>query len=107
VNAQLIAALLLNFGATAGAMLQRNPRYNWSQLSHQLGWLLFLVGAPSGLLAIYLFIQSLGWGYGLLLWFGSGVLSVFLLGFFFDGLRTNIGTVAAIAGIVLYFFSIA
>ena len=107
MKGQLIAVLLLNISAIASAMLGRNPRYNWSQVSHQLGWLLFLVGVPGGLLAIYLFIQTYGFGYGLLLWFGSGGLSSFLLSFLFDGFRTIVGAAAGIAGFALYFYSIA
>lgn len=102
---QLIAALLMNFGAIAGAMLMRNPRWNWSLLSRKLGWLLFLVGGPAGLLAIYLFVEERGWGYGLLLWFGSSGLSATALGFMFDGLRTIAGTVAAIIGVGVFIYS--
>jgi len=72
---QLIAALLLNFGAMAGAALAQIPRYFQSRVTRNVGWILMLGGAIGGLLAIYLFIQVRGWGYGLLLWFGSAGLS--------------------------------
>lgn len=104
MNSQLIAALLLNFSATAGAMVARTPRHSLSGVSHQFGWLSYLVGTPAGLLAIYIFVQTHGWGYGLLYWFGSGVLSHLFLQFIFEGLRTILGTLAAICGFVLYFW---
>jgi hypothetical protein len=103
MNISITTALLLNFSAIAGAMLARAPRYNLSPLSYQFGWLLLLVGAPAGLLAIYLFIESRGWGYGLLLWFGSAGLSHLLLIFLFEGMRTILGFVAAVVGFYLYF----
>jgi hypothetical protein len=91
MNSLLWSALFLNFGAAAAASLARIPRYNLSPLSYQIGWLLLLLGVPAGLFAIYLFVQAHGWGYGLLVWLGSGVLSQLLLMFLFEGLRTIVG----------------
>jgi hypothetical protein len=102
---QLWAALLLNVGAVAGAMLARVPRWNLSPMSRQIGPILLLLALPASLFAIYLFVQTRGWGYGFLAWFGSGGVSVMLLRFLFEGLRTIAGIAAIVAGGALYFYS--
>lgn len=87
MSEQLIGALLLNFGAAAGAMLMRIPKWDQSRMSRQVGWILLLGGGLGGFFAIYLFIHELGWLRGLALWFGSDGLSALALGVMLEGLR--------------------
>ena len=74
-------------------------------MSYQIGPILLLLAVPALFLAIYLFVQTRGWGYGFLAWFGSGGVSVMLLRVLFEGLRTMAGIAAIVAGGALYFFS--
>jgi hypothetical protein len=105
VSEQLIAALLLNFGAVAGGNLAgKHPLLHMSPLTQKIGWILSYGGVLGGLLGIYLFIQIHGWGYGLAFWFGSCVLSFLVLRALplLEGIRTIVGILALIAGFAVY-----
>ena len=76
---EILAALLLNFGAAASAMVARQPAWDHSMATRSIGFLLFPLGAVAGFAAIALFVYFMGLE-GLVAWVLSAIASVFVAG---------------------------
>ena len=78
-----IAGLLLTFGSCGAAYYSKaSPIAHfapWMQ-SYFVSIIANVGGFIFGFLAIYLLISSLGWLYGILAWFGAGVISATIIG---------------------------
>lgn len=66
-----IPALLLNFGALAGATIMRRPLHLRSSASMQLGPFLIAAATLAGFASIGMLLYSLGIVQGLVYWVGS------------------------------------
>lgn len=103
-----ISALLLNFGALAGASIMRRPTHRRSAASLKLGPLLIALGTLAAFASLGLLFYSLGLVQGLLYWCGSAIafslLPVILQKW--DGLITvgGLSTIALGCGLAIYRF---
>ena len=95
-----IPALLLNFGALAGASIMRLPVHRRSAASVQFGPILIALGTLAAFASLGMLSYSLGLGQGLLYWGGSAVAFslVSLVLNRWDGLITVGGLSAIVAG---------
>ena len=98
-----IPALLLNFGAVAGAVMMRIPPHDRSTVSFRFAPFLIGLGTLAGFAAIGLFLYDKGMIEGAIYWAVSAFSFSIISGAFTrsDGLITISGFAAIAAGLIL------
>lgn len=83
MESNTIAGLLLTFGSCGTAYYSRaSPAAHFApwMRSYFVSFIANVGGFIFGFFAIYLLISSLGWLYGILTWFGAGIIFAIIIG---------------------------
>jgi hypothetical protein len=76
---ELLAALILIFGACVAVTMVQTPRHNVSPLTYGIAGPLVTLGIIGGFLAIFLFIKDQGFWPGLGYWFVASCICFFII----------------------------
>jgi hypothetical protein len=98
----MIAAVLLLYGAGAMAANLRQEQWTKARITRMLEGALLIGGIIAGFFAIYLFIATNGWIFGILYLFGCMLLVDLANRFLDDAIRSVLGLVAIGAGFVSF-----
>ena len=102
----VVAALVLNFAAVAGAIIRQAGYSNVSRVSQIFGFQLIWGGIFAGFMALYCLVMAEGWLAGIGIWCVTGFLYALIaiqIRARWDALLTILGTISLVAGVVLFY----